>query len=168
MIKSANKKRKEVTYNPGDMAFLSSRNIKTTRPFKKLDDKMLGPFKVLKAVGASYRLQLPTTIRIHDVFHPSLLRKASEEPFTKTDKRAAATCGGGRRGRMGSRRYPGLSTRGKRLQYKVRWKGLDQDLEWYNADGGEFDNCQDLVEDFHKRYPIKPRYPTKTKKARKA
>ena len=95
MIKSANK-RKEVTYNLEDMVFLSNRNIKTTRPSKKLDDKILGPFKVLKAVGASYRLQLPTTMRIHDVFHPSLLRKASEGPFTRTDKRAAATCGGRR------------------------------------------------------------------------
>jgi hypothetical protein len=119
------------------MVFLSSRNIKTTRPSKKLDDKILGPFKVLKAVGAPYR----------DVFHPSLLRKAAEGPFTRTDKRAAATCGDGRRERMGGGRYPGLSTRGKRLQYKVRWKGLDQDLEWYNADGGEFDNYRDLVED---------------------
>jgi predicted alpha/beta-fold hydrolase len=81
MIKSANKKRKEVVYNPGDLVFLSSRNIKTTRPSKKLDDKMLGPFKVLKAVGTSYRLQLPTTMRIHDVFHPSLLRRAADDPL---------------------------------------------------------------------------------------
>jgi hypothetical protein len=56
MIKSANKKRKEMVYNPGDMVFLSSRNIKTARPLKKLDDKMLGPFKILEAVGTSYRL----------------------------------------------------------------------------------------------------------------
>jgi hypothetical protein len=81
MIKSANKKRKEVVYSPGDLVFLSSRNIKTTRPSKKLDDKMLGPFKVLKAVGASYRLQLPTTMRIYDVFYPSLLRKVAEDPL---------------------------------------------------------------------------------------
>jgi hypothetical protein len=56
MIKSANKKRKEVVYNPGDMVFLSSRNIKTARPSKKLDDKILGPFKILKTVRTSYRL----------------------------------------------------------------------------------------------------------------
>jgi hypothetical protein len=29
MIKSADKKRKEIVYNPGDLVFLSSRNIKT-------------------------------------------------------------------------------------------------------------------------------------------
>jgi hypothetical protein len=56
MIKSANKKRKEVVYNPGDLVFLSSRNIKTIRPSKKLNNKMLGPFKILEAMGTSYRL----------------------------------------------------------------------------------------------------------------
>ena len=56
IIKSANKKRKEVAYNPGDLVFLSSRNIKTARPLKKLDNKILGPFKILEAMGTSYRL----------------------------------------------------------------------------------------------------------------
>lgn len=81
IINPANKKGKEVVYNPEDLVFLSSRNIKTTRPSKRLDDKILGPFKVLKAMGASYHLQLPTTMRIHDIFHPSLLRKAAEDPL---------------------------------------------------------------------------------------
>jgi predicted alpha/beta-fold hydrolase len=81
IIKSANKKRKEVAYNPGDLVFLSSRNIKTARLLKKLDNKMLGSFKILEAVGTSYRLQLPTTMRIHNVFHPSLLRRAAEDPM---------------------------------------------------------------------------------------
>jgi hypothetical protein len=89
IIKSTDKKRKEIVYNPRDLVFLSSRNIKTVRPLKKLDDKKLddkklddkklGPFKILKTVRTSYRLQLPTTMRIHDVFHPSLLRKAAED-----------------------------------------------------------------------------------------
>jgi hypothetical protein len=81
MIKPANEKRKEVAYIPGDLVFLSSRNIKTTRPSKKVDDRMLGPFKVLKVVGTSHRLQLLTTMRIHDDFHPGLLRKAAEDPL---------------------------------------------------------------------------------------
>jgi hypothetical protein len=34
MIKSANKKRKEVTYKPGDLVSLSSRNTNTTRPLR--------------------------------------------------------------------------------------------------------------------------------------
>jgi hypothetical protein len=56
IIKSADKKRKEMIYNPGDLVFLSSRNIKTARLLKKLDDKMLRLFKILEAVRTSYRL----------------------------------------------------------------------------------------------------------------
>jgi hypothetical protein len=56
MIKLVNKKRKEVIYNLGDLIFLFSRNIKIIRPLKKLDNKMLGPFKILKVVGTFYRL----------------------------------------------------------------------------------------------------------------
>jgi hypothetical protein len=40
---------------------------------KKLDDKILGPFKILEIIKTSYYLQLPATIRIHDVFYLSLL-----------------------------------------------------------------------------------------------
>lgn len=47
MIRLVNRKRKEMTNNLGDLVFLLSRNIKTTRPSKKLDDKILGRFKVL-------------------------------------------------------------------------------------------------------------------------
>jgi hypothetical protein len=56
MIKSANKKRKEVLYNPGDLIFLFSRNIKMVKPSKKLNNKMLGPFKILKAIKTFYHL----------------------------------------------------------------------------------------------------------------
>jgi hypothetical protein len=56
---------------------------------------MLGPFKVLEVVGTSYCLQLPTAMRIHDVFYPSLLRKSCGRSFAGTDERAAATYNGG-------------------------------------------------------------------------
>ena len=47
-------------YKPGDKVLLDSRNIKTTRPTKKFDDKWLGPFEVDSKVGAStYKLKLP-------------------------------------------------------------------------------------------------------------
>ena len=55
------------------MIFLSSKNIKTQRPSKKLNDKMLRSFKIIKKVGRAFQLELLRTMLIHDIFHPSLL-----------------------------------------------------------------------------------------------
>ena len=81
MIMQVNKHRKEVIYKEDDIIFLSSRNIKTARPVDKLEDKMLGPFRIKKLVGSFYQLKLPSSMKIHDVFHPSLLRKNAQDPL---------------------------------------------------------------------------------------
>ena len=44
------------------MVFLSSRNISTEYLSRKLDDKILGLFRVLEKVGLSYRLELLLSI----------------------------------------------------------------------------------------------------------
>ena len=62
-------------YKSRDKVLLDSRNIKTTRPTKKFDDKWLGPFEVDSKVGASaYKLKLPQGWSIHPVFNEILLR----------------------------------------------------------------------------------------------
>ena len=54
--------RPSIEYSPGDKVYLESTNLKTNRPSKKLDDKRLGPFEVVKKVGpAAYKLKLPST-----------------------------------------------------------------------------------------------------------
>lgn len=59
--------------------FLDLRNITTLRLLKKLDNKMLGPFKILAEVGYTYRLELPSTIKIYPEFAPNLLRLDPED-----------------------------------------------------------------------------------------
>jgi len=56
------------------MMWLLPRNIKTTRPAKKLDYKKIRPFKILARIGTSaYKLALPPSMAIHNTFHISLL-----------------------------------------------------------------------------------------------
>ena len=51
------------------------------RSFKKLNYKYYGPFEIEKPVGKqAYQLKLPKKLKIHDVFHVSLL-----ELYTKTN-----------------------------------------------------------------------------------
>ena len=71
---SANRKRKKITYKKEDMIFLLTKNIDTARPSKKLDHKMIGPFKILRETNGSYELDLPDSIKQkYLVFYSSLL-----------------------------------------------------------------------------------------------
>ncbi|MBW0484884.1 hypothetical protein O181_024599 [Austropuccinia psidii MF-1] len=50
--RSADKSRaSSPVFNPGDMVLLSSKNIKSTRTTKKLSERWLGPFPILKKVS---------------------------------------------------------------------------------------------------------------------
>ncbi|MBW0475176.1 hypothetical protein O181_014891 [Austropuccinia psidii MF-1] len=49
-------------FNTGDMVWLSSKSIKSTRPTKILSERWLGPFPILKKVSThAYHLKLPST-----------------------------------------------------------------------------------------------------------
>ena len=75
MASRQNKKRSEgPALAEGGMVYLLPKNIKTMRPSKKLDHTKLGPFKVKKVLGpVTFELDLLKTMRIHPVFHKSLL-----------------------------------------------------------------------------------------------
>src|SRR2546423_873564 len=63
-------------FKPGDQVWLVRRNVKSVRPSQKFDTRRLGPFKILEVVGeskAAFKLDLPPQMRIHPVFHGSLL-----------------------------------------------------------------------------------------------
>ena len=78
------RKHKPIELKPGDLVWLNSSHLSTTRPSKKLDWKQLGPFKVLERIGLqAYRLELPPTMRhIHNVFHISLLEPYKPSSLT--------------------------------------------------------------------------------------
>jgi len=57
-----------------DKVFLSSRNIIIDRFIKKLEDKMLGPFSIIKKIEVLYKLKLLTFMKVYNVFHSNLLR----------------------------------------------------------------------------------------------
>jgi transposase InsO family protein len=70
------------SYHVGDKVWLNARNITTRRPSIKLDHKRLGPFTITALVGKyACRLELPLTMKIHNVFHVRLLEPSATDPF---------------------------------------------------------------------------------------
>ena len=153
-----NKHRRDVTYEVDDWVWLSSRNVKTTRPCKDLEDKQLGPYQITAKVGTSYHLRLPVSMKhLHPVFSPKLLRPYPGDPLPgqHSEPPRPITIEDDEHWEvddiLDSRRYRG------RIQYKVKWTDLDRDDEWYYADKGEFDGSEEVLDEFHKLYPSKPR-----------
>ena len=69
-------------FEVGNKVWLLRKNLRTVRPSAKLDFKKIGPFAIKEKINANtYRLALPATWKIHDVFHVSLLEKYFENPY---------------------------------------------------------------------------------------
>ncbi|MGJ2631375.1 hypothetical protein ACR8J5_22395, partial [Salmonella enterica subsp. enterica serovar Paratyphi A] len=72
-------------FSKGDQVFLRvkpKRSSLKLGQFKKLAFRYCGPFEVLKRVGEqSYELALPSHMRIHNVFHVSLLKQYVADPL---------------------------------------------------------------------------------------
>jgi hypothetical protein len=63
-----------VPFSLGDKVWLDTRNLKT-KYHKKIAPKREGPFEIEEVIGPlTYRLKLPETWQIHNVFHATLLR----------------------------------------------------------------------------------------------
>ena len=89
----ADSKRREVTYEIGDRAYLRVsplRGVKRFRVKGKLAPRFVGPFKILARKGeVAYQLELPESLStVHDVFHVSQLKKChtkmAETPLRDT------------------------------------------------------------------------------------
>ena len=61
-------------WKSGDKIWLEGRNLKLHYPSKKLAPRREGPFEIDQVISpVAYKLWLPPTWKIHDVFHTSLL-----------------------------------------------------------------------------------------------
>ena len=149
-------------YQPGDYVWLSLKNVKTTRPSKKLDFKSCRAKVLERKSTNAYKLELPDGLKdLWPVFHVSLLRPDNNDPLPGQNNPPPPSItiqddtGGHDEWEaeevLDSRLYYG------RCQYRVKWKGYGPDLQWYNADG--FDNAPELVNTFYNKYPEKPRPP---------
>ncbi len=141
MMKQANKHRKKINYKIESKMFLNERNIITAKLFKKLDDKMLDSFKVTDSVDFFYKLKLSDTMHIHDVFHSELLRSVVNDSLSDQKNKFSRSIVINDENEWKIDNILNFQRYQRRLQYRVKWKSYNNDLNWYNADDDEFMNA---------------------------
>jgi hypothetical protein len=114
-------------YKVGDHVWLNLRNVKTHRPTKKLDWKNAGPYRIIKVVSPyAFKLKLPTTMRVHPVFHTSLLMPVSTElplPGQHPEPPPPIEVDGEPEHLI--ERILDVRVRRRRMQYLVKWQGYE-------------------------------------------
>ncbi len=155
MMNQANKHRKKINYKIESKMFLNERNIITARSFKKLNDKMLDSFQIIESVDSFYKLKLSETMHIHDVFHSELLRSVVDDSLSDQKNESSKSIVINDEDEWKIDDILNFQRYKRRLQYRVKWKNYDNNLNWYNADDDEFINVQEMIDDFHIKYSRK-------------
>ena len=144
----------ESNLKSGDMVWFLTRNIRTTRPCKRLDYKKIGPFRILAKIGSSaYKLDLPETMKIHNTIHISLLEPYEDKklPSQRQEPPAPVIIEGEPEYELeeivDARLHHG------KLQYRAKWTGYspEYDKVWYPA--SNFKNAEHARKRFHEHYP---------------
>jgi len=141
------------TFHKDDLVLLEATNLQTTHPKAKLTPRRYGPFKVIWASPTNCKLQLPETMRVHPVFHNSLLKPYHEtQAHGPNFERPPPEIVGGEEGHYEiDKVLAAHPTRNRKsTQYFVHWKGYtDADNSWIPA--GELTHTKELVAEFHAR-----------------
>jgi len=142
-------------FKEGDQVWLEAINLKLPYHTPKLAPRRHGPFCISKVISpVAYKLALPLSWGIHDVFHSSLLLPYKETTthgpnFTRPppdliegeeEYEVEAIINHRRHGRR------------RQLQYLIKWKGYpSSDNTWEAMDDVHAD---DLTREYHRRHPL--------------
>ena len=144
-------------FKTGNMVWLNLKNVKSLRPSRKLDYKNAGPFKILESIGKyAFKLDLPKSMKIHPVFHVSLLSPVAQDalpgqisgpvpPLEVLNEEPEYEI----------ERVVGSMWQNGQIHYIVRWKGYGPEDDW-TIPASESKGFRELVDSFHELNPTEP------------
>ncbi|KAF8699730.1 hypothetical protein AX14_000912 [Amanita brunnescens Koide BX004] len=151
-------------YKKGDKVYINAEHLPMQRASKKLDQKYYGPYEVVAAVGPSaYRVRIPASWKTYNVFNEILL-KPYYAPHYPRQKAIEEEKRNEQEGETAENEYEvedlldsRISKKGRGcLEYLVKWKNYPrEDALWEPKDN--LANAQEMVDEFHKKFPNAPR-----------
>ena len=139
-------------YKVGDKVWLGTKDIKINRPSRKLTERQLGPFEIIKVVSPNaVKLKLPTSFKIHDVINVLRVRpyKPPVEEQRVTPPEAIEV--------EGTPEYEveevlNFQLKQGKLEYLVKWSGYTDDYNTWEP-AFNLDNSKEAINNFHKSNP---------------
>lgn len=137
-----------------NLIWVSTKNIKTARPSKKLDHQRMETFSIIEVVSPhAFRLGLPPSMKIHPVFHVSLLEPASSDPTPDQVIPPLPPVEIEGHEEWEVEEVLDFRTSYRKPQYLVKWLGWDAPT-WQLAHN--LKNAPANVQRFHHLHPTKP------------
>ena len=153
----------------GSSVWLEATNLSTDKPSPKLAWKRHGPFKIKEKLSdLTYRIELPLSWKIHNVFHINLLSEAKLDTIPYCCKLNPPPVKVNDEDFWVMDKYIHTQWFHNQFQFKIHWEGFEEDDDtWEDADDinsgngprllEEGDEDLDLEEDFYCRHLDAPR-----------
>jgi hypothetical protein len=141
-------------FQVGDKVWLNAKHLTTTRQSKKLDQKFVGPYDVVKKINdVAFELDLPPTLSIHPVFHVSLLSPFHEGHAGRAQAPPPATTVNVQEEFKPERIIDSREQNG-RHEFLIKWTGFTEDHnEWK-----DYEEIKDLkiLKAYARKHPDRP------------
>ena len=154
------------TFEERDKVWLKGVHLCTDRLSKKLDHHHLGPFSVLKKISdQAYQLSLPDIMKVHPVFHVSLLESYHvNELSDRVQAPLSAVIIITEEGEAEEYEVEAILRTWlfyENLQYLIWWKGYTgpEAVQWCSPE--DVINAEELVNQFHQKHPDMPQWGTR-------
>jgi hypothetical protein len=152
--KYANKKRTFASeYQSEDMIWLSIKNIKIERSFRKLNHKWIKSFKIKRLSKDVCQLKLSSSMKIHDTFHTALLRFAATNSLIDQIQSSSSSIVVNDEKEYEMNDILNSRYHYDKLQYKINWIDHFLDRTWYSTEN--FEHSKNILKNYHQRYSEK-------------
>jgi transposase InsO family protein len=161
-IKHADTHRRSHSYKVGDQVLLSTEHITTaydsTRPAASLQARYFGPFTLLQQRSpVSFQVELPPTMRIHDVFHVDRFKPFLESPVSLGRRTLPAPepeiIDGNIEHEVESILAHKLGRNKQSARFLIKWVGYDAAVSTWEP-LRSLSHCQDILRDYCQQHDI--------------